>query len=158
LGDIAVFGAFDLSANEHARGAFDPHYRPHIWAILAVPPEVRIAVIKRRLHSQFPKKPLIARSVYVKEYNGDLKGLAYGFKSWCSPRGRRITIPRAIDKDGNTKRQNTRSRKPRRDQFVEFLLLADQVGFRGRLFSHVEGDAHWPKRFVKAAGGTIVSA
>lgn len=149
-GNIAVLGSCDLSANEHQSAKFETHYRPHIWAIFIVTGGLTKARIRKALKKEFPIRPLIDGPVTIQKYDGNLKGLAYGFKPWWSQRGRRVTQPASRDENGMTlSRQNTRARKPRSDQFAEFLLLADQIGFAGRLFLHIEGEAPWSEAVLE---------
>jgi hypothetical protein len=145
-GVIAAFGALDLSANEHEDDLFEPHYRPHLWAILVVKFEGDIAAKDRararlrvRLKKCFRKTSLIEKPIKLQDYDGKPECFPYGFKPWWCEKARRVTSAPVIDEHGNTiSRQNTRSRALRKHQFIEVLHFADHVGFADRLFLHPE--------------------
>lgn len=126
---IAVLGCVDVSINEHQTQDFSPHLRPHIWCVVIVNEDGALRELKRSLKSAFPATSLISRPVQLKKFDGRSEGLAYGFKAWWSERGRRITLTRS-----NGSRQTTRSRRPKRNDFLRLLLLSDSTGFDGRLF------------------------
>lgn len=161
-GVIAAFGALDLSANEHSTTLFEPHYRPHLWAILVVKFEGssddRISkrnTLTRELTTDFPSTELINYPVVLQDFDGKPECFPYGFKSWWCIRSRRVTSSPVTDDSGNTvSRQNTKGRSLRKQQFIEVLHLADQLGFAGRLFVHPEQTS---RIYIPRPGGYVTS-
>jgi hypothetical protein len=142
-----AFGAFDISANEHAEGRFAPHYRPHAYIFIPAKQFVRGEGVFR---THFPPSATVRRPVVAKPFDGSLRGLAYAHKTGFQ---RRITLPRVRLPDGEVKRRNTRDRPLRARQKLEIALALDRIGLEGRIFLHglriSRADGGF--RFVRAA-------
>jgi hypothetical protein len=125
-----AFGGFDVSANEHARGGFSTHYRPHAYIFI---PTTQFKRAERRFRTFFPASSTVRRPVVAHDFDGRRKGLAYALKRDFQ---RRVTLPRQRLSNGSVKRRNTRDRPLRALQKVELGLALHRLGLGARLFLH----------------------
>jgi hypothetical protein len=125
-----AFGGFDVSANEHARRGFSPHYRPHAYLFI---PTKQFKRAERKFRVLFPTSDAVRRPVVAHDFDGRRKGLAYALKRDFQ---RRVTLPRQRLSNGLVKRRNTRDRPLRALQKVELGLVLNQLGLGARLFLH----------------------
>jgi hypothetical protein len=96
-----AIGGFDISLNEHRDGAFKPHWRPHAWIFIK---SADVEPLRAELRSLFPKKAPVRLPIVLKKFDGNLRAIAYAFKTEFL---RRVTIPADLKKGS---RQNTRYR------------------------------------------------
>jgi hypothetical protein len=121
-----AIGGFDISLNEHRDGAFKPHWRPHAWIFVKTSNAERL---RADLRSPFPKKGQVLLPIVLKKFDGNLRAIAYAFKTEVL---RRVTIPADLKKDS---RRNTRYRPLLARQKVELALALDRIGLTARLFA-----------------------
>lgn len=126
----AVIG-IDVSANEHLKGAFEPHWalhaRVHIPAIVS-------ASAATSLRKHFPLGDRISRPLRISPFDGDLAGIAYGMKPQF---GRRQSYEQEKPTGTGFRRcRNTRGRPMRGTEAVELLTFLDSIGLRRRLILH----------------------
>jgi hypothetical protein len=92
---VAAIGGFDVSLNEHANGDFDPHWSPHVWAVVPAAP---MRQFERDFRQQFPDDELVRRPVKIQQFNGSPRGFAYAFKSnWSQTRDASNSSPSDYD-------------------------------------------------------------
>lgn len=125
-----ALGGFDVSANEHDAGRFDPHYRPHAYLFVPASQFARGEAVFREF---FPVSEAVRRPVEVNDFDGYRGGLAYALKTEFQ---RRVTLPRVTLPGGEVKRRNTRDRPLRACQKLELALALDRVGLGARIFLH----------------------
>ena len=115
-----ALGGFDLSANEHQRSAFVPHYRPQLWFAVRTS-EIRGG--ERVFRSFFPGNQLVRRPIRIANWDGYPGALAYALKPHFV---RRISLAEG----------NTRIRDLLAAQKVETALAMHAAGPMSRLFLH----------------------
>ena len=125
-----ALGGFDVSANEHDAGRFDPHYRPHAYLFVSASQFERGEAAFREF---FPLSEAVRRPVLAKDFDGYRGSLAYALKTEFQ---RRVTLPRVTLPGGEVKRRNTRDRPLRARQKLELALALDGVGLGARIFLH----------------------
>ena len=125
-----ALGGFDVSVNEHRRGRFQPHYRPHIWMFV---PRFAFERGERVFRSFFPINANVRRPVVANPFDGDLRALAYALKPNFT---RRVTLPRERLADGAVARRNTRGRPLRAAQKLELAVALDAPRPTSRIFLH----------------------
>jgi len=142
-----AFGGFDVSANEHDRSRFSPHYRPHAYVFV---PTRQFKRAEQKFRAFFATSDAVRRPVVARDFDGNPKALAYALKRNFQ---RRVTLPRQRLSNGAIKRRNTRDRPLRARQKVELGLALNQLGLGARIFLHglrmVE--AHGELRIVRSA-------
>lgn len=129
-----AFGGFDISMNEHKRGRFAPHWRPHAWILVATRNPEKL---KKILKASFRPSKRVMRPVRVIRYDHSPAGLAYALKNRFS---RRVSLPPKKRVGLKRIRRNTRNRHLRASQKVELALALHKVGLAGRVFEFDEGD------------------
>jgi hypothetical protein len=130
----AVIG-LDCSYNEDLRPPqdglepFETHLTVHAWAFI---PAREFEAARSELQRFFPRTETVPRPIYARDFDGELAGIAYGYKTTFA---RRQTLPRVVSSEGQTnRRRNTRVRPLRSQQLVELLITLHRAGLRKRLF------------------------
>ncbi|MEW6437789.1 MAG: hypothetical protein AB1508_11565 [Pseudomonadota bacterium] len=124
-----LIGGFDPGVNEHINGAFAPHGQTQLWAL---GPQLQMLSGQKILRKTFPAKGANRRTVRIKEFDGQLNGIAYALKSDFF---RRLSLPKLRDDAGNVlRRRDTRNRDLRVSQQCDLALALDRAGLGARLF------------------------
>ena len=113
-------GGFDLSANEHEKGAFPPHYRPQAWLFVQTG-EIRGG--ERVFRAHFPPSPMVKRPVLIKPWDGNPAAIAYALKPEFY---RRVSLAAG----------NTRKCELRGSQKVEVALAMHAAELHSRVFQY----------------------
>ncbi|MCX5581220.1 hypothetical protein [Kaistia terrae] len=134
-----AFGGFDISFNEHEKGEFVPHWKPHAWILLGLDPSTAELEAFRGLMNALNKSDVTgrysfaaSRTLRLRKFDGKLAGIAYALKTDFE---RRVTVPPGW-RAGTTTRQNTRHRPLTADQKLELALSLDRIGISCRVFLH----------------------
>jgi len=125
-----AFGGLELSANEHQRGLFQPHYAPH-FHIFGRADKMRRGEDLFRAH--FPAMRWTPQPVVIKDFDKRSRGLAYAVKPDLH---RRDTLTRRVKSDGTLSGYSTRVKPIRQPERLELALALDQAGLDARVFLH----------------------
>jgi hypothetical protein len=123
-----AIGGLDISINEHENGKFIPHWRPHVWILVATK---NPKGLRKCLKERFAASRRVRRPLQIVQYDGSPKALAYALKTDFS---RRVSLPRKRKTDSITTRRNTRNRPLRSRQKVELALALHRAGLADRVF------------------------
>jgi len=131
LGDCRVraFGGFDISANRHERGDFEPFWCPH--ARIFTSARLDEPSVEKRFRGWFPQDGATPRPVRIEPFDGKARGRAYALKPDFFER---ISLERGWLADGSRSTYSTRLKPiwgPRR---VELALALHQAGLDARLY------------------------
>jgi hypothetical protein len=127
---VRAFGGFDISANEHERGAFDPHWSPHACVFVS---RREMELNEKRFREWFPSSPEVRRPVRMEHFDGESRGLAYALKPDFY---RRISLVPKILPSGKRSTFGTRKKPVGGEKRVELALALDWEGLDARLFLH----------------------
>jgi hypothetical protein len=131
LGDCRVraFGGFDISANRHERGDFEPFWCPH--ARIFTSARLGNQRLDERFRGWFPHDGATPRPVRIEAFDGKARGRAYALKPDFFER---VSLERGWLADGSRSTYSTRLKPiwgPRR---VELALALHQAGLDARLY------------------------
>jgi hypothetical protein len=126
---VPAFGGFDISANRHERGDFEPFWSPH--ARIFASARLGNQRFEGRFRRWFPPDGATPRPVRIERFDGKASGRAYALKPDFFER---ISLERGWMADGSRSTYSTRLKpiwSPRR---VELALALHQAGLDARLY------------------------
>jgi hypothetical protein len=126
---IPAVGGFDISANEHETGDFEPHWMPHAWLLAPAQAFKRGETVLREWFLSDHKRTF--RPVQAKDFDGNPAGFAYALKTDFI---RRDSLVKRILPDGSRSTFGTRDKPIGGSERVELALALDQAGLDARMF------------------------
>jgi hypothetical protein len=127
---VRAFGGFDISANEHERGDFDPQWSPHACLFT---PRQEMERNEKTFRAWFPSSPETPRPVRMRRFDGEIRGLANAFSPDFY---RRISLAPRILPGGKRLTLDTREEPILGERRIELALALDLEGLDARLFLH----------------------
>ena len=122
---MRIFGAIDISANEHEHNRFHSHYQAHAHFLpLQVAFDHKRSEIDRCYASALVDTPVLA-----KPFDGNMRGVAYVFDT---PTLKRTSLDARKRPDGRA-RANTRHKPLVSQQRVAMARLLDRAGIEARV-------------------------
>jgi hypothetical protein len=127
---MRIIAGFDISANEHEDGEFEPYYAPHAYGFVAGKYMRRGEMDFRPF---FPPDDLTPRPLRITKLDGNLTAFAYALKPDFF---RRDALHQRFDSDGCRSRFSTREKPMREPQRVELAIALHRAGLTNRIFLH----------------------
>ncbi len=126
---LRAFGGFDISANRHERGGFEPFWCPH--AVIFTSARLDEPSVKKRFGRWFPSDETTHRPVRIEPFDGRARGRAYAMKPDFAER---TSLERRWLPDGSRSTFSTRLKPIWGKHRVELALALDQAGLDARLY------------------------
>jgi hypothetical protein len=126
---IPAVGGFDISANEHEAGDFEPHWMPHAWLLAPARAFRRGEAVLRQWFLSDGNRTF--RPVETNDFDGNPKGFAYALKTDFI---RRDSLVKRILPDGSRSTFGTRDKPIGGPERIELALALDQAGLDARVF------------------------
>jgi hypothetical protein len=127
---LSAVGGLDVSGNEHATGAFAPHFMPHGHFLVS---RADMAKVEKAFREWFPKTERTPRPVRMTKFDGAVGGIAYQVKADVF---RRLVSPPKRLPNGTRSTFGSRKKQFFKAERIEIAIALDDAGLDARLFLH----------------------